>query len=165
MIFLISSEGLQVDSDEVSPILRFPAPVNISKVRQFLGLASWYRRFISDFATIAAPLTLLLRKNQSWVWGEEQQDVFEKIRFLSTTNPVLARYDYSKEVQLQTDASSTELGAVLSQNIDGVERVIAYTSRSQPWRSGTTRPQNASALPSYGAYKNFVATLRVPTSG
>ena len=128
--FLVNSEGLRVDPDKVSPILQFPAPVNVSKVRQFLGLASWYRRFIPDFATIAAPLTLLLRKNQPWVWGEEQQSAFEKIRFLLATNPVLARPDYSKEFQLQTDASSTGLGAVLSQNIDGVERVIAYASRS-----------------------------------
>ena len=86
--FLVDSEGLQVDPDTVSPIMQFPTPVNVSKVRQFLGLVSWYRRFIPDFATIAAPLTLLLRENQSWVWGEEQQDAFEKIRFLLATNPV-----------------------------------------------------------------------------
>ena len=98
--FLVNSEGLQVDLDKVSPILQFPTPVNVSSFREFLGLACWYRRVIPDFVTIAL------------------------------TNPVLARPDYSKEFQLQTDASSTGLGAVLSQNIDGVERVIAYASRN-----------------------------------
>ena len=107
-----------------------PAPRNIRKLWSFLGSAGWYRRFIPNFATVAEPLFRLLKKAQPFDWQAEQEAAFEAIKTVLTTAPVVARPDFAHPFTLQTDASSTGVGAVLTQTIEGVERVIAYASRS-----------------------------------
>ncbi|XP_076656370.1 uncharacterized protein LOC143361015 [Halictus rubicundus] len=128
--FVVSREGLKVDSEKVAPVLSFPVPRNIRQLRRFLGMASWYRRFIPDFATVAEPLNILLRKGQPWKWEDGQQSAFEKIRHLIATAPTLACPHFDVPFVLQTDASTVGLGAVLVQEIEGVERVIAFASRA-----------------------------------
>src|SRR5699024_1088189 len=99
-------------------------------LRQFLGLVSWYRRYIPCFSKISAPLTRLLRKNQRWKWTAEQEEAFQALKQTLTEAPVLACPDFTQQFVLQTDASDLGLGAVLTQQIDGEERVIHYASRS-----------------------------------
>lgn len=75
-----------------------------------------------------SPLTSLLKKNSKWSWGENQQAGFVKLKKCLTTSPVLACPDFDLDFVLQTDASDTGIGAVLTQNIVGEECVIAYAS-------------------------------------
>ena len=128
--FIINEHGLSVDPEKVGPVVNYPVPRNIQQLRRFLGMASWYRRFVGNFSSIIAPLRQLLKKGVKWRWGQEQQRSFEKIKEYLTTTPVLASPDFNETFYLQTDASSVGLGAVLTQFFDGAERVIAYASRS-----------------------------------
>ena len=93
-------------------------------------MAGWFRQFIPNFATVAEHLFRLLKKAQPLDWQVEQEAVIQAIKTALTTAPVVARLDFSHPFTLQTDASSAGVGAVLTQTIEGVERVIAYSSRS-----------------------------------
>ena len=103
-------------------------------MRSFLGLASYYRRFIADFATIAASLTKLTTKEASrtpFNWSDECEESFVELKRQLCTAPLLAYPKFDREFTLYTDASDVGLGVVLSQHDDsGTERVVAYGSRS-----------------------------------
>ena len=128
--FLVNASGLQVDPEKVAPILSYPVPRNIKELRRFVGISSWYRRFIPDYATLSALLTLLLRKRERWRWTGDQFLAFEQIRACLSKASILSCPDFNTPFELQTDASSTGLGAVLSQTVDVVERVVSYASRT-----------------------------------
>jgi len=98
-------------------------------VRSFIGLASYYRKFIKDFAEIAAPLHALTGKNAKFLWTEDCETAFERLKRRLITSPVLSMPDDFGEFRLDTDASNKSIGAVLSQVQDGEEKVIAYASR------------------------------------
>ena len=100
-------------------------------MRSFLGLCSYYRRFIKGFSKIAKPLNELLKKNKRFEWKERQQKAFEKLKEKLIEHPILTYPDYKKGFILITDASGEGLGAVLAQlNEEGKETVVAYASRS-----------------------------------
>ena len=92
-------------------------------------MASWYRRFIPDYATIAEPLTRLTRKNQKFEWLDEQQSAFERLKAMIMLAPTLQRPDPNSLFVVQTDASDVGLGAVLLQEVEGIERVLKFASR------------------------------------
>ena len=83
-------------------------------VRKFLGLANYYRRFIKNFAQVARPMNVLIRKDVKWQWEEEQQKAFDKLKRVFMTGPVLAAPDLDKEFRVETDASNYATGRVLS---------------------------------------------------
>ena len=121
---------MRVDPDKTKVITSLPAPRNVPEVRRFLGLASYYRRFVKDFAHVAEPLTQLTNSKTVWVWGTSQQEAFASLVKSLVSAPVLVYPDFSKAFCLQTDASDVALGGVLGQvGDDGIERVIAYGSR------------------------------------
>lgn len=126
---VVSGDGIQTDPEKVAAISEMKAPQNIKEVRRFLGVASWYRRFVENFAEISNPLTQLLKKGKHWKWGEAQQKAFELLKEKLTTAPVLVCPDFNKTFTLQTDASDYGIGVVLTQEFDGSEKVIAYASR------------------------------------
>jgi len=95
-----------------------------------VGLASWYRRFISDFSTAAAPLTGLTKKNARWRWGPEEEQAFRTLKRALASAPILACPDFNRQFIIQTDTNATGLGAVLTQHFEEGERVIAYASRT-----------------------------------
>ena len=98
---------------------------------QFLGLANYYRRFIKDFASVSRPLQRLTEKNAPFCWTEQCQKAFDDLRNCLVNAPILAYPDYTKPFVLDTDASNSGIGAVLSQvQDDGTECVVAYASRS-----------------------------------
>lgn len=107
-----------------------PAQLSLKELRRFLGVVSWYRRFIADFASVAHPLTSLLKKGKHWKWTENQQTVFELLKAKLTTAPILACPYLTRTFILQTDASDYGLGAVLRQEMQDGERVIAYASQT-----------------------------------
>jgi hypothetical protein len=93
-------------------------------------MASWYRRFVKNFLKISGLLTRLTGKNARWKWADTEERAFEALKKALTTAPVLACPDFSRIFTLQTDASTLGLGAVLTQDSDDGERVIAYASRT-----------------------------------
>lgn len=126
---IISGDGIKTDPDKVAAIQEMQPPRNVKEVRRFLGIASWYRRFVPDFAKVSQPLTQLLKKGKHFKWTNDQQMAFDSLKSCLTNAPVLACPDFSQTFSLQTDASDYGLGAVLTQELDGQERVIAYASR------------------------------------
>ena len=99
-------------------------------MRSFLGLASYYRRFIPCFSQVATPLYALTKKDASFEWTNTCQETFDQLKQVLTRAPLLAFPDFSKNFVLETDASGTGLGAVLSQVQDGIRKPICYASRT-----------------------------------
>ncbi|TNN04865.1 Retrovirus-related Pol polyprotein from transposon 17.6, partial [Schistosoma japonicum] len=129
----ITADGVGTDNEKTRSIVTWPQPQTPEDVRSFLGLASYYRRFVRDFASLAAPLHRLPHKGRKFLWTSECQQAFDTLKARLTSPPILAFPDTSAdggEFILDMDASSSAIGAVLSQVArDGHERVIAYASR------------------------------------
>ncbi len=127
---VVSREGVSCDPDKVASITSWPVPLNVSEVRSFLGIAQYYRRFVPGFSSVAAPLTALTKANVKFDWTDSCQRAFTLLKELLSTTPVLAHPQPDGVFVLDTDASDTGLGGVLSQVQDGMESVLAYTSKS-----------------------------------
>jgi len=127
---IINRQGIRTDPEKIKAMTQWPRPANVRQIRQFVGLASWYRRFIPEFSATAAPLTQLTRKNAHWRWGEQEEQAFQALKRSLASSPILACPDFNRRFTLQTDASTTGLGAVLTQHFEDGERVIAYASRT-----------------------------------
>ena len=112
-------------------VKQFPMPTDVTKVRQFLGLAPYYRHFVPGFSSIATPLHALTKKNALFQWTPQCQSVFDHLEELLVTAPVLAypKFRPEEEFVLETDARLNGLGAVLGQQDDGHIHPIAYASR------------------------------------
>ena len=108
---------------------KWPVPQTTQEVQGFLGLAGYYRRYVSDFAAIAKPLYRLTEKGREFKWTAECNASFNELKARLASGPILAFPDFSKTFILDTDASDVGLGAVLSQKHEGKERVVAYASR------------------------------------
>ena len=131
--FVISKHGIQVDPSKTDKVRNFPTPTDPTSVRSFVGLASYYRRFVPHFAAIAAPLHRLTKKDVRFEWSEECETAFCRLKSLLTEAPVLVypRFGEGEHFLLETDASGVGLGAVLSQKQgDGKYHPVAYASRS-----------------------------------
>ena len=130
---VVSEKGIQTDSAKIDTIKSWPTPQSVDELRQFLGLASYYRRFVRDFARIAGPLHRLTEVGRKFVWSPECQNAFEALRCTLVTAPILTLPDLSETRRpfvLDTDASDFGIGAVLSQlGADNSEHVVAYGSR------------------------------------
>ena len=115
--------------EKTSCVQEWPIPTCIEELRPFLGLATYYRKFVKNFAKIAAPLHRLTEKQKPWAWTEECNRAFSTLKHSLTSTPTLAFPDFNHPFTLDVDASSLSLGAVLSQTIGGKELVVAYDSR------------------------------------
>ena len=127
---VISEWGVSVSPSKFSAIREWPIPENVTDVRSFLGTASYYHRFVRNFASIAAPLHRLTEKGALFAWTPEQQSAFESLKTALSTTPVLRFPVSDAPYVLDTDASLSGIGAVLSQVIDGKEYVLGYASRT-----------------------------------
>ena len=126
---VVSENGIEMQSDKIDAVKEWPIPRNIHEVRSFLGLCSYYRRFVAGFADLATPLHALTRKGARFEWGPACQQAFEILKERLTTAPILGTPRDQGTFILDTDASNTGLGAVLSQVQNDVEVVLAYGSR------------------------------------
>ena len=127
----IDAKGVHTTDEKVKTIIDTPPPTNLTKLRSFLGMISYYAKFISNMSTLLHPLYTLLRANEKWRWSKECAQAFEKAKRLLTEAPILAHYDPERPIILATDASAYGLGAVLSQvNADGTEQPISFASRT-----------------------------------
>ena len=128
---IVSEEGVRTDPKKLQAVSEYPTPADVKSLRSFLGLASYYRRFIPNFAKVAGPLHALTKKDVEYVWTPQCQEVFRKLKELLTSSPVLVFPNFDIPFLLETDASHQGLGAVLAQTqSDGTVRPIAYASRS-----------------------------------
>lgn len=129
---IISSKGIRPDPEKVKSVKEWRVPKSKKDIRRFIGLCSYYRKFIPHFATVAAPLHALQSTSKSVIfqWGPEQQQAFEFLKERLISAPILVSPDWTQSFTLQTDSSQYGVGAVLCQVIDGEERVVAYASKS-----------------------------------
>jgi hypothetical protein len=128
---LVTRDGVKPDPEKIRAVRDFPKPRKVKDVRSFLGLCSYYRNFVCDFARIAGPINQLLRKDTPFLWGEEQETAFERLKEALITAPVLQSFDESRPVIIHTDASLYGIGAILLQKgPDDKEHVVSYISRS-----------------------------------
>jgi hypothetical protein len=129
---IVSKDGIKTDPSKIEAIQRWRVPETLTDVRSFLGLATYYRKFIKNFSILASPLTDCLKgKKVKLEWGQPQEDAFAKLKAALTSAPVLAYPDPASdyEVLLTTDASNIGIGAVLSMKKDGKWHPIAFESR------------------------------------
>lgn len=124
----VSSNGVEPDPANTEKVANWPVPQSATQVRAFLGLCSYYRRFIQDFAHIADPLHRLTHKGVPFIWSGEAEEAFSILKQALTSPPVMAFPDLSAPFLLYTDASLHAIGSVLSQGVNGQEHVIAYAS-------------------------------------
>ncbi|GJV27974.1 putative nucleotidyltransferase, ribonuclease H [Tanacetum coccineum] len=122
---VIDSSGIHVDPAKIEAVKNWASPTTPSEIRQFLGLAGYYRRFIEGFSKIAKPMTELTQKNKKFNWGEEQESAFQLLKQKLCDAPILALPKGSDDFVVYYDASIKGLGVVLMQRM----KVIAYASR------------------------------------
>lgn len=129
--FEISAEGVRPGSSKIEAVKCFPEPKNVHEIRQFVGLASYFRKFIQNFATIARPLTDLTRQNTPWCWGQRQKEAFQNLKDKLVQRPILTLYNPEHIIELHCDASKIGLGGILFQKEPDSSKLkpLAYFSR------------------------------------
>ena len=120
------SKGAKVDA-----VLNMPAPTDIASLRSFLGQVQFYNKFLPDLSTVLESLYQLTRKNVAWCWKTEQEEAFQKVKLLLSSDTVLAHYDPTQDIGIACDASNVGIGCVLFHRYpDGSERPIANVSKT-----------------------------------
>lgn len=127
---VVSQEGVATDPSKIEAVKDWPIPKSIKDVRSFLGLTSYYRKFIKGYAEKAKPLYKVTEKNQRFSWSEDCQISFKELKDALISAPILAYPTSEGNFILDTDASNLHMGAVLSQVQEGVEKVICYFSKT-----------------------------------
>lgn len=129
---VVGRDGLKVDPAKVKAIKDWPTPTTATHVRQFLGLANYFRKFVKNYSTIAAPLTHLTGKTP-WIWGNTEQHSFDSLKNALVNAPTLVLPNPQKPYRVVTDASDIGVGAVLLQD----QKPVAYFSKK--FNSAETR--------------------------
>ena len=151
----ITSEGIGPGSHKIQAISKVNDPSNVKQVRQFLGLAGYFRKFIKDFVRKVAPLTNLLRKNVPWHWGDEESEVVKEIKRVLINRPILVIFDPGQETEVHTDACAIGIGAILIQENGNKKRVVSYYSRKTTPEEQRYHSYDLETLAVYMALKTF----------
>ena len=125
----VTPEGIRTQKDKIKAIVDYPAPKNVKALRRFLGIIGYYRAFVSGYASIASPLTDLLKASVEFKWGDDQQSAFLTLKDRLVQAPILSYPDFDKGFFVACDASNVGIGAVLLQK--GTRRLmpISFASR------------------------------------
>ena len=152
---IVDRSGVRVNQKRCEKVQNYPTPRDKTELKRFLGMVSFVRRFIKDFAHIAQPLTDMTADRNAFKWSRGEQNAFEILKTALTEAPVLALPDWDKPFRLYADASNLAIGATLMQEHDGQLKPIAYASRvlSTTERRWQTTEKEAFAL--YWATKHF----------
>jgi hypothetical protein len=128
---ILGQDGVKPSTKKVTAVLNAIEPENITQLRSFLGLVTYYGKFIPALSSVAHPLHKLLHKDSAWRWGKPEKLAWNKLKGLLPSSRMLTHYSLDLPLRLACDASSFGLGAVLSHRMpDGSERPVAYASRS-----------------------------------
>ncbi|UYV67424.1 hypothetical protein LAZ67_5000530, partial [Cordylochernes scorpioides] len=119
---ITNQEGIKPAEYNIKAVRDFPQPKKAKEVLSFLGMCSYYRKFIKDFSLIADPLTSLIRKNVQFIWTGKQEEAFQNLKKALMNPPILGHFDPNAATCIHTDASNIGLGATLIQNIGGEEK-------------------------------------------
>jgi len=111
---VMGAEEIKMQGKKVAGVLEWPRSKMVKEVQKFLGLANYYRQFVKDFAKPAKPLHKLIRKDEKWNWGEEQEVIFKELKRVFLTKPVLVVPDLDKEMRIEANTSEYTTGGVLS---------------------------------------------------
>uniref|UniRef100_A0A0K0EA36 Reverse transcriptase domain-containing protein n=1 Tax=Strongyloides stercoralis TaxID=6248 RepID=A0A0K0EA36_STRER len=129
--FMVSENGIEIDKDRIRAIAEMKSPENKKKLRCFLGVTGYLRKFIENYAKLASPLTRLLSDKEDFVWGPDQENAFKGLKGKLIEAPILGKPDLEKNFIVHTDASEEAIGGVLLQEDSEKRiRIIAYTSRT-----------------------------------
>lgn len=175
--FTVNKEGIKPSESKIIALKEYPEPTNLRELRSFLGLSSYYRRFVIDYAKLARPLTKLLKgegghgqisKNQSKKYpikfNDEQRETFIKLKDILTSDDVLVYPDFNREFHLTTDACDYAIGAVLSQGIIGKDRPITFISRtlsSTEENYATNEKEMLAIIWSLQKLRNYLYTAKI----
>ena len=129
--FVVSSSGVEVDDEKVEAIRSWPTPKSISDVRSFHGLASFYRRFVRNFSSLAAPLTEVIKKEKSFIWGIKQEEAFRILKEKLSSIFLLQLPNFDKLFEIECDASEVGIGAVMMEERKPLGYFIEKLSRAQ----------------------------------
>lgn len=127
---VVSEKGITTDPEKINAVRNWPVPQNKKQIRSFLGFCSYYRKFIKGFSSIAKPLYNLTKNASRFEWTTQCQETFNSLKQVLTSSSVLSFPKENGMFILDTDASNLGIGAVLSQEQNGIEKVIAYYSRT-----------------------------------
>lgn len=126
----LSGNGIQPGKTKTRAVNEYPRPMDKHQVRQFVGLTSYFRKFVKGFAALAKPLTKLTKLNAPFEWGAEQEEAFQKLKGILVQRPVLALYNREAETELHTDACKNGIGGILLQRQDDSSlKPVCYYSR------------------------------------
>ena len=151
---IISKKGIEVDKAKIEMISKLPSPTNVKTMRQFLGHAGFYRRFIMDFSKISKPLYKLLEKDAKFIWDEDCQRSFEELKAYLTTALIVRAPNRKLPFKVMCDASDLAIGAILEQREGGKPYVVYYASKTlnETQRNYTTTEKELMAVV-YALYK------------
>uniref|UniRef100_A0A669FAM3 Reverse transcriptase domain-containing protein n=1 Tax=Oreochromis niloticus TaxID=8128 RepID=A0A669FAM3_ORENI len=128
---VVTADGILPDEEHIDAVLRAPPPSDAVALRSFLGLVSWYSKFLPNFATVVAPMRACANDKNTFTWTSDAQVSFEEVKKLVVNSPALALFDPALRVVISTDASDYGLGAVFAQvQPDGTEKPVAFASRT-----------------------------------
>lgn len=127
---IITEHGIRANPKKIETIKNYPRPSNTKEIQKFMGLCSYFRRYVRDFSKHSRPLTMLLKNEQPFVWTESQQKAFNKLRETLTQEVTLAFPNFDKLFYVTTDASDIAIGAMLSQGELPNDRPIYFFSRT-----------------------------------
>jgi len=129
--YIIQSETITPGPEKIQAVKEFPTPHDKKAIKRFLGLTSYFRKVIHGYASIARPLSDLLRGDSKYELGEKQQIAFEKLKTALISEPVLKLYNPNLQTEIHTDASKYGFGAVLLQKdpVDSAFHPVQYMSR------------------------------------
>lgn len=152
----INCEGVRPDVNKIKAVEKFPVPKSVREVRQFMGLTSYFRKYIERFAIIAQPITKLTKKDFEFMWGDEQERAFTTLKSKLIDRPLLGLYNRNAITELHTDASKVGLGGILLQRqANGQLHPIAYYSRQTTKQEQRYHSYELEALAVVCALKRF----------
>lgn len=162
--YVISEQGLQINPERLAPILNYATPTCPKDIRRFMGMCTWYSRFIPNFAGISAPISDLNKKGKKFVWSKEADDAFRKVKAAIVEAVSLSNPDFSKPFIILTDASDLAIAGVLVQMLDGNEQAISHFSRkltSSERKFATTEKEALAVLESLKKFRGYVEGTHV----
>ena len=127
--FEVNPKGIQASPEKLSTIIEWPQPKNVHGVRSFLGLASYYRRFVRGFSEMVRLLTQLTRARVEWKWSTTQHQAFNRLKLALTTAPILKLSNFDQQFVVTTDVSDVVVGAIQQQDFGNGLQPVAFASK------------------------------------